>query len=236
MITPKLEQLIWEGKAFFKTFVAGGSQRHNFDIQNDRFIIITDITYFNSAHFEENTSGRNNTWDNMYLQGMNTQLTILGEKGVNRFLFRNNFVGAPHNNTGTIQHLLPIGHTTINTYLLHTTQVAFTFSFAQDLINQSVGFTPGNLYALNPPTDYGKDGQPGVIPVTVSGEAFGGTANFRDLFGEAPTPTVEQSKEFSFPVNNATNIPAINRQNSWAYPILHVNYVEIIGLPNNIGM
>lgn len=236
MITPKLEQLIWEGKAFFKTFVAGGSQRHNFNIQNDRFIIITDITYFNSGHFRADESGAGNTWANMSAQGMNTQLTILGEKGVNRFLFRNSFVGVPHNNSGQIQHLLPVGHTVINTYLLHTTQVAFTFSFAQDLQNQVVGNTPGEYYALQPPTDYGKDGTPGVLPVTLSGEAFGGTAPLIDLFGANATGGQTESKEFNFPVVTANNIPATNRENSWAYPILHVNYVEIIGLPNNIGM
>lgn len=236
MITPKLEQLIWEGKAFFKTFVAGGSQRHNFNIQNDRFIIITDITYFSSGHFDADASGTNNTFANMYRQGMNTQLTILGEKGVNRFLFRNSFVGVPHNNSGQIEHLLPVGHTVINTYLLHTTQVAFTFSFAQDLQNQVVGNTPGEYYALQPPTDYGKDGTPGVLPVTLNGEGFGGTAPLIDLFGANATGGQTESKEFSFPVVAANNIPATNRENSWAYPICHVNYVEIIGLPNNIGM
>lgn len=236
MITPKLEQLIWEGKAFFKTFVVGGSQRHNFTIQNDRFIIITDITYFSSGHFEKDDSGANNTFANMYRQGMNTQLTILGEKGVNRFLFRNSFVGVPHNNTGNVEHLLPIGHATINTYLLHTTQVAFSFSFAQDLNNQVVGNTPGQFYALQPPTDYGHDGTPGVLPVTLSGEGFGGTAPMFDLFAANATGGQTESKEFSFPVVTANNIPALNRENSWAYPILHVNYVEIIGLPNNIGM
>ena len=235
MITPKLEQLIWEGKAFFKTFVAGGSQRHNFNIQNDRFIIITDITYFSSGHFDSSASGTNNTWANMSQQGMNTQLTILGEKGVNRFLFRNSFVGAPHNNSGQIQHLLPIGHTVINTYLLHTTQVAFTFSFAPNLLRQTVAITPGEFYALQPPTDYGRDGQPGALPVTLSGDAVG-TTPLIDLFGADATGGQTESKELSFPVVTSNNIPAVKREDSWAYPILHVNYVEIMGLPNNIGM
>jgi hypothetical protein len=45
MITPHLEKLILCGKAFFKTFVAGGD-KHTLSFGNDRFIIITDITYF----------------------------------------------------------------------------------------------------------------------------------------------------------------------------------------------
>ncbi len=60
-------------------------------IHNVRFIINTDITFFSSGHFEQDASGTNNTFANMYNQGMNTQLTILGEKGVNGFLFRNSF-------------------------------------------------------------------------------------------------------------------------------------------------
>jgi hypothetical protein len=235
MITPKLEQLIWEGRAFFKTFVAGGSQRHNLNIQQDRFIIITDITYFSSGHFEDSASGTNNTWANMQRQGMNTQLTILGERGVNRFLFRNSFVGVPHNNTGNVEHLLPVGHTAINTYLLHTTQVAFSFSLAQDLIGQTVAVTPGEFFAIQPPTDYGRDGQPGALNVTTVAQVNSVPA-YDDLFAAAATANTDESKEFSFPVNGTTNIVDINRVNSWAYPILHVNYVEVIGSPNNLSI
>lgn len=232
MITPKLEALIWEGKAFFKTFVAGGSQRHNLEINNDRFIIITDITYFNSGSFPEDVNGENNTFQNMSSQGMNTQLTILGEKQVNRFLFRNSFNAVSNKNDGTNLRLLPNGHTTINCYLLHTTQVAFTFSFAQDIIAQTVGVTPGEFFALNIPIDYGRAGGLGVnvtLDATVQG-----SSSYVDLFGARAT-TGEQSKEFSFPVDALNNIQDTNRANSWAYPILHVNYVEILGLPNNIG-
>lgn len=237
MITPKLEQLIWEGKAFFKTFVAGGSQRNNFVIQNDRFIIITDITYFSSGHFPESTSGNFNTFEELHTQGMNTQLTILGEKGVNRFLFRNSFVSVPGPTTAPARttHILPVGHTTINTYLLHTTQVAFSFSLAKDLISQTVAVTPGQFYAIPPPTDYGRDGQPGALNVTTAAQV-NSVPVYEDLFAARATATVDESKEFSFPVNTGNNIVDNNRVNSWAYPILHVNYVEIIGLPNNIGM
>ena len=235
MITPKLEQLIWEGKAFFKTFVVGGAQRHNFNIQNDRFIIITDITYFNTGSFLSDNSGTNNTFANMQAQGMNTQLTILGEKGVNRFLFRNSFVGVPHNNSGRLEHLLPVGHTVINTYLLHTSNVAFSFSFAQDITAQTTALTPSNFFAIEPPTDYGKDGQPGALNVTTD-LTVNGTAVYNNLQGrERAAPGIDESREFSFPVDSTNNIPAANRENSWAYPILHVNYVEIMGLPNNIG-
>lgn len=235
MLTPKLEQLIWEGKATFKTFVAGGSQRHLLNINNDRFIIITDITYFNSGHFPDDPTGVSNRWNVLYPQGMNTQVTLGGERGVNRFLFRNSFVAVPNVSSSLAQHLSPIGSTTLNTYIIHTSQVAFTFSFAQDFTNQTVGNTRADNYALNPPTDYGRDGQPGVLPVTLDG-IVNGTAVYLDNFGnQQGTVGVNESREFSFPVDSTNDIPALNRVNSWAYPILHVNYVEIKGMPSNLG-
>jgi hypothetical protein len=236
MISPKLEQLIWQGRAFFKTLVVGGTQRQSLNISEDRFIIITDITYFNGGHFPVDPSGTNNTWTNLQRNGMNTQVTILGEKGVNRFLFRNSFVGAPHNNSGTIQHLLPIGSTKIDTYLLHTTNVGFAFSFAQDLTAETLGTVEAENFALPTPTDYGRLGQPGALNISQK-VTVNGTNPYEDNFHtKNNTPGLAQSNEFSFPVDSTNDIPFQNRINSWAYPILHVNYVEIIGLPNNIQL
>jgi hypothetical protein len=235
MLTPKLEQLIWEGKATFKTFVAGGSQRHLLNINNDRFIIITDITYFNSGHFPDDISAASNRWNVLQAQGMNTQVTLGGERGVNRFLFRNSFVAVPNAGSSLTEHLSPIGSTTLNTYIIHTSQVAFTFSFAQDFTAQTVGNTAAENYALNTPTDYGRDGQPGVLPVTLDG-VVNGTNVYLDNFANRPGSIgVNESREFSFPVDSTNDIPATNRVNSWAYPILHVNYVEIKGIPTNLG-
>jgi len=233
MLTPKLEELIWCGKATFKTFVAGGSQRNTLEIENDRFIIITDITYFNTGSFPENIEANENTWTNLQLQGMNTQLTVLGERGVNRFLFRNSFVSV---DKGASTHLSPIGHTLINTYLLHTTEVGFAFSFAQDMIGNVNAVLSANNYALSSPTDYGRLGLTGAIAVSERMNP-NGAAVYEDNFNaKTNTPGVNTSNELSFPVDTVNNIPDTNRINSWAYPIAHINYVEILGLPNNIGL
>lgn len=230
MLTAKLENLIWEGKAQFKTFVAGGSERHVLNIQTDRYIIITDLTYFSSGHFPVSPDGEFNNWANLSLNGMNTQVTVGSERGVNRFLFRNSFTEVNAGRT-----LSPVGSTKIDCYLLHTTQAAFSFSFGQDFTGQTVALTEAEQYALNPPTDYGRQGQAGALPVTVAG-TVNGAGVYQDNFGtKSNTPGVNQSNEFSFPVDAVNQIQSLNRINSWAYPILHVNYVEILGRPVNIG-
>ena len=114
MVTPKLEEWILCGKAFFKTFVAGGD-KHTLTFGNDRFIIITDITYF---PMNIGTAVKGD--ETINLQNHNTQVAIYGERGYNHYIFRN-FNDARNNSLDFC------GPTTINTYLLHEQQVGFSF-------------------------------------------------------------------------------------------------------------
>ena len=45
MITPILEKLILDGKAQYKTFVAGFSQKHILNIPQNRFIIMKEMKH-----------------------------------------------------------------------------------------------------------------------------------------------------------------------------------------------
>ena len=110
MVTPQLEKLILSGKAFFKTFVAGGT-KHTLNIGEDRFIIITDITYFAM-----------NVRADDDLANHNTQVAIYGERGYNHFIFRN-YNNTNVNNANVHGFSSP---TTIHTYLLHEQQVGFS--------------------------------------------------------------------------------------------------------------
>lgn len=234
MITPQLEKLIWQGKAFFKTYIAGGVERSTLSIQNDRFIIITDITYFSTLPAAESPNFDFNTIDVIYRNGQNTQLTVLGEKGINRFMFRNGLTAIGNNLADTNYRLLPIGSHLINTYLLHTTEVAFTFSFGGNQLATFVGNVPAESEAAyQPPSDYGRDGQPGAVPVVIRRQ-FPGTAVFENTYINRPSATVDSSKEYSYPVDATTQINSMLTTASPGMPFAQISYVEILGHPNNM--
>lgn len=218
MITPKLEELILCGKAFFKTFVAGGD-KHTLTFGNDRYVIITDITYF-----PMNITPRGG------LANHNTQVAIYGQRGYNHFIFRN------YNNTN-VQNANVHGFTspvTINLYLLHEQQVGFSFCNAPLFQNLSSGVASGDNPAYAPPIDFGKDGQPGAVPVTLTMDTPGASIITENLVTR-PVPGALESKELLFPFEASSQFgPGIN--NSQEYPLLLVNYVEIIGQPTNVSI
>ena len=222
MVTPILEQLILKGRAFFKTFVAGGGQKNTLEFGDDRFIIITDLTYF-PMHVEYNANAVN--WDNH-----NTQVSIYGQRGFNHYVFRN-FVTHPGNKH---QALSPI---TINTYLMHTEAVGFSFSNAPYLNAVFPGNAPEFNPAYAPPLEYGKVGDVGAIPVILNAQTdLGIVPAYFDNYTTRPAGGVRESNQLQFPVNGNTAFPGSAIEDNEAYPLMLVNYVEILGLPNNLGI
>lgn len=218
MITPKLEELILCGKAFFKTFVAGGD-KHTLTFGNDRFIIITDITYFPM-----------NVTPRAGLDNHNTQVAIYGERAYNHFIFRNyNEADTTGGGEKVKDFCSP---TTIHTYLLHDQQVGFSFCnapFFQNLVN-GVANTDNPGYA--PPIDFGIDGQPGATAVTTQMDTPGVNIITEKMTTRNVAGALE-SRQLLFPFELSSQFgPGIN--NSYEYPLLHVNYVEVIGSSNNI--
>jgi hypothetical protein len=213
MITPQLENLILCGKAFFKTFVAGGD-KHTLTFGNDRYIIITDITYFPMS-CEQNE------------QNTNTQVSIYGERGYNHYIFRNYYSALT---TGGIQQFVtPV---TINTFILHEQQVGFSFSNAPFLLNGFVGIADTRNPGYAPPLDYGIDGQPGAVPVLLTADALG-APNIQNNFVTRPTAGTNESQQLFFPVDASNSFGSSITENS-AYPLMLVNYVEVLGQPGNI--
>lgn len=216
MITPQLEKLILCGKAFFKTFVAGGT-KHTLTFGNDRFIIITDITYF-----PMNLTSKGGDPNH------NTQVAIYGERGYNHFIFRN-YNNTNVNNANVHGFCSPI---TINTFLLHEQQVGFDFSNASRFQNVNIGIASTNNPSYSPPLEYGKDGD--ILPVNVilTADAVG-TVNLQNNFTTRPATGSNESQQLFFPVDDFNSF-VTEFEDSFEYPLLHVNYVEVLGQPNNI--
>lgn len=223
MITPHLEKLIFEGKAFFKTFVAGGA-KSTLNIDQDRFIIITDITYLP------------NQADTFGFQYINTQVSIYGEKGFNHYIFRNsNSSYVPVYDGATIQQresydtLNPV---TINTYLLHTTQVGFSFLSRGGTGVPTYGVASVDNPGYLPPLDYGKDGDPGAITIPLDMTNGGILNQLTNRQGYALSIGSNVTQQVQFPASAAA-IPFV--EGNPHFPVLNVNYVEILGQPTNIG-
>lgn len=240
MLTSKLEDLIWKGKAFPKTFCVGGTQKHVIDIQQDRFIIITDILYF--PFYANNDPETPTTYTTIpeldsWIKSnrISTQLTILGEKNFNRFQFRNNVNFVPLD--PSLQSFYPIPQTPIHldTYLIHTTGVSFTFSFGVPL-SATDGGTLASSVAFSNPVDYGKLGDTVVDNTTQVNDVSTGTIFENYVSRIAPAIGDATTNELAYPVDTGTNITSNLRKFGNNHPIVQVSYIEILGQPNNIGL
>lgn len=232
MITPHLEKLILCGKASYNTFVIGGSEKCILNVDNDRFIIITDITYFSQLNLKSGGSnlGMSEADLSALNDQLNTQCRIFSKKSNNSFLFRNQIQIAT-NLTSTLHDVFPIGSLKIDTFLIHDSDVSFTFSKDIKNTNLSPGLSPTESIGSPPPFDYGVEGQPGALPVrrrTGSNLLTSVQAGNKFLQG-VPAGNLE----FGFPVYALTQLT--NCEISTAYPIMNVGYVEILGNPTNIS-
>lgn len=231
MLTPKLEELILCGKAFFKTAVVGGS-KSTINIQNDRFAIITDITFLPYVDVTDLPDSEINC---------NTQLSIYGERGFNHYIFANQRAYAQAyfdtvNGERTVNRRMPLSPQKIDCYLLHTTQVGFSFLVTNFVIPSSTtGIASFNNPGYAPPLDYGKDGITGSINVNtdITPNTSNGFLNQIVNRGSGLGIGSEISQQIQYPAD-ITALPVINSNPQ--FPIANINYVEILGQPGNIGI
>jgi len=126
-----LETLIHAGKAEFKTFSAGGSQKSILNIQQNHYIIITNVMF-----------------QPQYKGDALNQLNIVSEGKINSLIFRNTLNGAPNNYNSAIS---------VDTYFMHKNSVQFCLSKCPDLnIAFDVGFFKNLSVGFYPVSDYGK--------------------------------------------------------------------------------
>jgi hypothetical protein len=226
MLTPILEDLILKGRAFFRTAVIGGTQKATINIDEDRFIIITDLTYFPGYYKENSDIFPNKETD------YSSQFTIYGERGFCNFIARTSFDSFPFGDLGN--YYTPKNHIRYDTYILHTTQVGFSFSKGS-FVSAGSFPAPADNPGYAPPLDYGRVGDTGVIntsPTTTINTATGAFYNATTRAGSGTT----NYTGFQFPFDVNTQINAAELEYTNNYPILQVNYIEVLGLPNNLGI
>jgi len=228
MITPKLEELILCGRAFFKTAVVGGSKT-TINIDNDRFIIITDITYL--PYFDVQIAPQD------FNSHANMQLNIYGEKGFNHYIFANQRPSSYYYFDGTSDLSTYVKNARepqkIDCYLLHTTQVGFSFILnPTNLPVTALGVAPAPNPGFAPPLDYGKDGDPGAINIDTAIIPFPTFTNaIIDRVGGIGIGT-DITQQIQYPALVASK-PQVD--NNHFFPIANINYIEVLGQPNNIG-
>jgi hypothetical protein len=232
MLTKNLEKLVLTGKASFNSYVCGGSQKNVLNVDNDRFIIITNLTYFdnvNSRNCEVSRTGLKTLLNNH----QTTQLKIFSDKSFNNYVFRNN-LNYTYDAIEDTFILSAGGHTQLQTYLIHESDVSFTFSMGTQILSNTVGPTKPESIAHPPPIDYGKDGQFSPINVLLIGQSNSVTNFYISHEGELGLKNQPlATKELMYPIDTGTNL--LNTQDSFAYPVCIVHYVEILGNPTNIA-
>lgn len=230
MLTTKLEELILKGRAFFRTAVIGGTQKATININEDRFIIITDVTYFPGFYVRDN--GLEQPFPSE-LTDFTSQFTIYGNRGYNNFIARTKLDLILKTLQGR-QVYAPSNHIRYDLYLLHTDQVGFSFCKGSH-INTSNFPAPTDNPGYVPPLDYGRVGDPGVINTSVT-TTINTPTNRLINNTTRPGSGTNNAETFMFPFDADTQINFNELKNTNNYPILHVNYVEILGLPNNLGI
>ena len=239
MITPHLEKLILTGNASYNTFVIGGSEKSILNVAKNRFVVITDITYFHQLNLDEGSANVLSIFDiNLFLQtSLNTQLRVFSRKSNNLFMFRNN-VNFETVNARAVEDLEFIvtanGQTHLNTFLIHEDDISFTFSKVGENERISVNISPPESIGNAPPFDYGLEGQLLPLPVAVKTKFIESTV-LRNI--PAGNKYKQLSNSFSFEFSNEvnSNTQLKNLENPSAYPIVLVGYVEVNGTPTNIG-
>ena len=237
MLTPHLEKLILCGKASFNTYVIGGAHKNIFNVRKDHFIIITDLVYFNQINSPNLLNDLTLAQLNALQLRNNTQLKVFSAKTQNNFIFRNNFTLTERGNSNTF-HVTPVGSTKLDTYLVHESDISFTFSVASNLVAAStIGYLAPNDSEIGfpPPFDLGIKGQRGAIAnnnitksaLTEDLEIYSSAGG--QLYNENGLPT---TNELTFPVDTISLLPGL--ESAMCYPLLNVSYVEISGNLTNI--
>jgi len=237
MITDKLQSLIISGKAIYNTITIGGGQKFVLNVKKNRFIIIHNIVYMGASKLNILGNDFNKLTD---LENLgNTQLKIFSNKSKNQFMFRDFYdISSITNLAGEITYAVtPKGVTNIDTYLIHESDISFTFSNCGKSASVINANSPADSPAQPQPNDYGSDGQIGITTPTrqVSTSVLGLVKKQTLIGGSAFIQGGGNTEElqFTFPVDSTTDY--VNLDNPGSYPIVNIQYVEVKGIPANLS-
>jgi len=236
MITPFLEKLILTGKASYHTYVVGGSEKVILNVPETHYIIITGF------HYNYAAKGKGLDFDVDDIEALqnkfNTQMKIFSAKSSNTYTFRDAIIIVPVAGMPGTAVVTPQGGIHLDSYLIHDSDVSFTFTNVGDIATAVAAISDASVIANPPPSDYGHDGQPGALAVREV-TAFITSSSGNDLAApggkeallKAPI-TASTRLELISPVDIANRY--LDLDSSLAYPIVNVEYVSIQGILSDI--
>jgi len=231
MITPKLEQLIWEGKANFKMFNLGGSGVGTIPLDPSTFAVITDIYCYGFDNFGEDLEEK----DKLLVHTLHLE----SKTGRDSITFRSNggfydLGGAPGEN---IQ--IHDGFFHFQTYFVHQEQIRVDIASIQnpEIWVQVTAAT--DILANNKPAPLQYDNSVNTIQqIDLQGAGIQEYVPIgRRTKGAALPP--DYREQFTADIRTATRIKGANqteREQVYSYPLVNVAYIVIKGeLSEHLG-
>jgi hypothetical protein len=198
-----LENLIHAGKAEFKVFSAGGGQKSILNIQQNHYIIITNVLF-----------------QPQYKGDALNQLNIVSEAKINSLIFRNSLFAVSQSN----QYSAPIS---IDTYFMHKTSVQFCFSRVDPMGVALNGTFDKDSFGFAPNIDYAKDTVPGAQVVQkFRANSLGQVVSFQGNTVKTLAPTDYFGLNFPMIGLSFNNLPQ-------DIPLCTISYVEVFTNQNN---
>lgn len=230
MITAKLEEAIWEGKAHFKTHVCATTE--NIIPTNDKsFCIITDVWY--ECFVDLDFRGLLSSEDFAILNSRSIHQVVTRDSYSNNVLMaKDDVVSSADAGNGRLTSVF--GHRHWNTYFVHRDDKIFVDILHMDDPN---GWTVNNTIlpvatqSIQPPNGFGNDAI-GGLPV-IDNILFGGSVQYSPLakFSNVINDTSYNQFRFANTPSTVLNNPTPTNQDlPRMLPIVTIGYVEFTEL------
>lgn len=231
MITPKIEELLWNGNAKYESFTLGGSGTLTINQQPGSFIIITDFLFF--PFIDRNPQDTNQA--DLFEYTRAVQHTIrFKSNNLYYYNFRNNITQINHSPQGTGDrqtYFTPVD-TALKTdcYQVHRSTIQIDIfkllnpvdwnSFSIDPVpGKSNEFAPGNGYlGLSQVSKIEMQGNVNYVPLTAERSQYVNPLGYREQFYS----DIDITSELKFPL-----ITPQCHDGVYQYPLVNINIVRV---------